>query len=208
MELIKNLQWRYATKRMNGTKVPAEKLDNILTAIQLTPTSLGVQPFKVLVIEDQATLKAIHEKACQQPQVLECSALLVFAARTGLTDAEIDAYMNNVATTRNIPVSALDAFRGMVAAAQGFPSADYTVWAAKQAYIALGVSMVAAAELKIDATPMEGFSGPALDEVLKLEEKGLKSAVLLAVGYRDEQNDYLVNAAKVRKPKEELFEKI
>jgi nitroreductase len=206
MEILEKLQWRYATKRMNGTKVPTDKLENILKAIQLAPTSMGVQPFKVFVIENKEVLNTIHQGACQQPQVLESSALLVFAVRESLTDVEIDEYMNRTAAERNIPVSSLGDFRKMVSSVKGLSIADYTAWAAKQAYIALGIGLVAAATIHVDATPMEGFSPQAMDEVLNLKEKGLKSVVLLAIGYRDADNDHLAKAAKVRKPQELLFE--
>lgn len=206
MNLISNLKWRYATKRMNGTKVPKEKVDQILEAIQLAPTSIGIQPFKVFVVESEAMRKKIHAGACQQPQVLEGSHLLVFAARESLTNEEVDGYINRIAKTRNVPVESLADFRKMVESPQPMDANSYFAWAARQAYIALGFGLVTAALLEVDSTPMEGFNNAAMDEVLGLKEKGLRSAVLMALGYRDPKTDYLVNAAKVRKPISELFE--
>lgn len=206
MNLISNLKWRYATKRMNGTKVPKEKVDQILEAIQLAPTSIGIQPFKVFVVESEAMRKKIHAGACPQPQVLEGSHLLVFAARESLTKQEVDAYINHIATTRKMPVEGLADFRKMVESVQPMPADSYFAWAARQAYIALGFGLVTAASLEVDSTPMEGFNNAMMDEVLGLKEKGLRSAVLMALGYRDPKTDYLVNAAKVRKPISELFE--
>ena len=208
MDFLKKLQWRYATKHMNGTKVPTDKLDQILTAIQLAPTSIGIQPFKVFVVEGEDVRKKIHASACAQPQVLEGSHLLVFAAREALTNDEVEEYVNRIAKTRNVPVESLADFKSMIMSVQGMGKDDYFTWAAKQAYIALGFGLVAAAEVEVDSTPMEGFSAPAMDEVLGLRAKGYRSAVLLALGYREPKTDYLVNAAKVRKPIGDLFETI
>lgn len=208
MDFFKKLQWRYATKRMNGTTVPDEKLDQILAAIQLAPTSIGIQPFKVFVVGDEVMRKKIHASACQQPQVLEGSHLLVFAAREQLTNEEVDDYINRIAKTRNVSVESLSEFKKMVMSVQGMSKSDYTTWASKQCYIALGFGLIAAAEVGVDSTPMEGFSAPVMDEVLGLHAKGYRSAVLLALGYRDTKTDYLVNAAKVRKPISDLFEMI
>ena len=208
MDLLKKLQWRYATKRMNGTKVPKDKLDVILQAIQLAPTSIGIQPFKVFVVESEDVRKKIHAAACPQPQVLEGSHLLVFAAREALTNDEVDEYINRIAKTRNVPVESLAEFKKMVMSVQGMSTDDYFTWVAKQTYIALGLGLVGAAEVEVDSTPMEGFSAPAMDEVLGLRAKGYRSTVLLALGYRDNKTDYLVNAAKVRKPIGNLFETI
>jgi len=206
MTLIDKLNWRYATKRMNGTKVPQEKIDRILEAIRLSPTSMGLQAFKVIVVEDPALRERIYNEACQQPQIKEASHILVFAANKNVSAAQVDDYMQLIATTRDIPVETLAAFRaafdGIVAG-----SADQNfVWTARQAYIAFGVGIVAATNEDVDATPMEGFSTEALDKILGLSEQNLSSTTILTLGYRDETNDHLVHAAKVRKSKSALFE--
>jgi len=206
MTLIDKLNWRYATKRMNGTKVPQEKIDRILEAIRLSPTSMGLQAFKVIVVEDPALRERIYNEACQQPQIKEASHILVFAANKNVSAAQVDDYMQLIATTRDIPVETLAAFRaafdGIVAG-----SADQNfVWTARQAYIAFGVGIVAATNEDVDATPMEGFSTEALDKILGLSEQNLSSTTILTLGYRDEANDHLVHAAKVRKSKSALFE--
>jgi nitroreductase / dihydropteridine reductase len=208
MDLLKSLEWRYATKRMNGTKIREEKLEEILEAIRLAPTSLGVQPFQVLVIDSKEVREKINKEACKQPQVVESSQLLVFAVKTKITDDDINKYMNLVAKTRNIPVENLDGFKGMVAGLKAYNDTDYTNWASRQAYIALGIGLASAAINEVDATPMEGFESVILDEVLGLQEKGLHSVVVMALGYRDEKNDYLANAKKVRKPASDLFIRI
>lgn len=205
MELNKVLEWRYATKRMNGAKVPQEKVDSILKSVQLAPTSLGLQAFHLFSIENPALRQTIFEKSCQQPQVVEGSHLLVFAARTEVADQDIDAYMELVSKTRGVPVDKLAAFREMVASVQGMDSERLLNWTSRQVYIALGVALVAAAELNVDSTPIEGFSPEVMDEILGLKEKGLHSVVVLALGYRDEANDHLALAAKVRKPLNDII---
>jgi len=206
MTLIEKLNWRYATKRMNGTKVPQEKIDRILEAIRLSPTSMGLQPFKVIVVEDPALRERIFDEACHQPQIKEASHILVFAANKNVSAEQVDAYMNLIAKTREIPVESLDGFR---AAFDGIVAGDATqnfIWTARQAYIAFGVGIVAATNEDVDATPMEGFSSEALDKILGLAEQNLGSTTILTLGYRDETNDQLVHAAKVRKSKSALFE--
>ena len=206
MTLIDKLNWRYATKRMNGTKVPQEKIDRILEAIRLSPTSFGLQPFKVIVVEDPALRERIYNEACQQPQIKEASHILVFAANKKVTAAQIDDYMNRIASTRAIPVGALAGFRAAFDGTVAGTAEQNFVWTARQAYIAFGVGIVAAANEDVDATPMEGFNPEALDKVLGLAEENLGSTTILTLGYRDDANDSLVHSAKVRKSKSAMFE--
>jgi nitroreductase len=209
MSVLKTLKWRYATKRMNGEKVPAEKIENILEAIQLTPTSIGLQPFTVIVVEDAETRAKIAPAIYNQPQITEGSHVIVFAAWKDYSIENVDKYINQMATLRGIPVEALDGMRNMaVGAISGKTPEQLLIWNQKQAYIALGFGLVAAADEQVDATPMEGFDPDALDAALGLADKGLRSTVILALGYRDEQNDYLNGKAKVRRDKAELFVKI
>ena len=205
MSLIDKLNWRYATKRMNGTKVPQEKVDRILEAIRLAPTSFGLQGFKVIVIENEALREQIFNGACQQPQIKEASHVLVFAANKKVSQELVDEYIQNIATTRNMPLEALDGFKGMFAGIVAGDEQQNFGWTARQTYIALGVGLVAAAEEEIDATPMEGFSAEAMDSILGLAEQNLSTVSVLTLGYRDAANDYLSAAPKVRKSKEDLF---
>ncbi len=204
MELNEILNWRYATKRMNGAKVSQEKIDKIVEAIQLTPTSLGFQPFHLFVVENEALRKTIFDKSCQQVQVTEGSHLLVLAARTEITDDEIEKYIQLVATTRGIPAVSLDGYKAMIATFKEKSPEHYLDWTARQAYIALGFGLIAAAAEQVDSTPIEGFDPHSLDEILGLKAQGLHSTVLITLGYRDEANDRLAKAAKVRKPISEL----
>lgn len=207
MDLIKQLNWRYATKRMNGAAVPAEKLNLIKEAIRLAPTSFGLQAFQVLEIEDKTLRERIFNEACQQPQINEASNVLVFAANKKVTAIMVDEYMNSIALTRGIPVDALAGFRAAFDGAVASSEQDNFVWNARQTYIALGVALTAAAALEVDATPMEGFNPGALDEILGLSEKNLSAVTILALGYRDAQADGLSVAAKVRKSVDSLFVK-
>jgi Nitroreductase len=209
MSLVTTLNWRYATKRMNGQKVPAEKVENILKAIQLAPTSIGLQPFTVLVIEDEETRAKIAPAIYNQPQITQGSHVVVFAAWKEYSQQDIDKYLNHIAELRNVPVDSLDGLKNMIEGAiSGKTPEQLLVWNQKQAYIALGFGLVAAAEEQVDATPMEGFDPDALDAALGLTEKGLRSTLVLALGYRDATNDYMNGKAKVRRKKEELFIKI
>lgn len=206
MSLIEDLNWRYATKRMNGQKVPQEKIDYILEAIRLAATSFGLQPFTILVVKSEELRKQIQPVAYNQPQILEASHLLVFAAWNDVTDANITAYINDVATTRGIPIESLQGFHNAIAGTiEKLNQEQRFNWSAKQAYIALGTGLAAAAEQKVDATPMEGFDALGLDVLLDLQTKGLRSVAIMSLGYRDEANDQLAHAKKVRRAKEQLF---
>ncbi|WP_209403766.1 NAD(P)H-dependent oxidoreductase [Pseudozobellia sp. WGM2] len=209
MSLIENLNWRYATKKMSGKIVPEEKLEIILDAIQLAPTSSGLQPFKVLVISDRELLAKIQPVAMGQSQITDCSHLLVFAAWENYTLEKIESVFNYTLSERGLPLNTMDDYKNNLWGMYGqLPEDWHANHAAKQAYIALGIGLTAAAEQKVDATPMEGFDPNALDELLNLKEKGLESSALLALGYRDAENDWLANMKKVRKPKNELFIKL
>jgi nitroreductase len=199
------LRWRYATKRMTGETISDESLKTILEAIRLAPTSLGLQPFSVFVVSHKELKERLAPAAYNQPQITESSHLLVFAAKKDISPEFIEEYLKNVAETRNTTVDSLAGFRSMIEGYVSGNSAHIEAWAGKQAYIALGFALAAAALEKVDATPMEGFSPDAVDEVLSLQEKGLRSVCLLALGKRNEQEDSLAHAAKVRRSEKDLF---
>lgn len=206
MSLIEDLNWRYATKRMNGQKVPQEKIDYILEATRLAATSYGLQPFTILVVESEELRKKIQPVAYNQPQILEASHLLIFAAWDDVTEAHITTYINDVAATRGVPAEALQGFHNtMIGTVQRLTQEQRFNWATKQAYIAFGTALAAAAEQKVDATPMEGFDPLGLDTLLDLKSKGLRSVTIMPLGYRDEANDQLAYAKKVRRAKDQLF---
>ncbi|MBC7557668.1 MAG: NAD(P)H-dependent oxidoreductase [Chryseobacterium sp.] len=205
MSLINDLQWRYATKKMTGKSVSAEQLNNILAATNLSATSYGLQPFTVIVVSNEATKQKLQAAAYGQEQVGTASHVFVFAVPLNLTENEVNTYIQNIAETRNLPIEALDGFKGMMmGSVEGLSDQEKQNWSAKQAYIALGTALVAAAEQKIDACPMEGFNASQFDEILNLSEKGLKSVVIMPIGFRAADDD-TARYKKVRKAESELF---
>ncbi len=206
MELLEAMNWRYAAKKMNGQKVPAEKLDTILESIRLSASSVGLQPYNVIVIDNPELKRKIHEKACPQPQIVEGSHVLVFAHWADLDASQIDAYIQLIADTRHVPVDSLALFSDKIKESLlSRTPEDRANWSARQSYIGLGSALIAAATEHVDATPIEGFDAAALDELLDLPAKGLRSVTLIALGYRDEEKDFLAKAPKVRRSKKELF---
>jgi len=209
MELIEQLKWRYSAKRMNGKSVPGDKIRFILDAIALAPSSMGLQPFQIMVIEDPKVRQEIYEKASRQPQILECSHLLVFCGWTSVQPQQIDEYITTISNTRNIPPIKLEDFKNsLLKFATSMTTDEIKEWTARQSYLALGTAIDAAALSHVDATPMEGFSASALDKLLGLPDRHMHSCVLLALGYRDVQKDEFAAAPKVRRQFEELFEMI
>jgi len=209
MDLTTALKWRYATKRMTGEKVSDAHLAQILEAIQLSPSSRGLQPYKIFVIEADEWKKKIQPVADGQPQIVECSHLLVFCVEVSTSKEKLESYIRHLAVERNLTLEKLDGLKSVLFRDQlPMNEEQYYHWAAKQAYIALAYGQLMANTLGIDAAALEGFSPKELDELLDLKNQGLRSAVLLAIGYRDENADYMLKLKKVRKPKSELFKSI
>jgi nitroreductase len=188
---------------MNGEEISNEKSEIILEAIRLAPTSMGLQPFKVLVIKDKEIRERMKQACYNQPQITESAFMLVFAVWKDNYEQKATDYIELIAKTRNQSIESIDGFKKNLLNA--IKSNDPISWAALQAYIAFGFGLATAAMLKIDTTPMEGFMPDELDKVLELDKLGLKSVVIMAIGNRDEKNDYLVNLPKVRKSKEDFF---
>ena len=205
MKLLEALQWRYAVKKMNGTKVPAEKLETIIEATRLAPSGFGLTPYSIIVVEDEETRKKLQPAFYNQSQVVDGSVVIVFAAWNNVSEKEIADYMQEIADQRGVSIDSLKDFSGAVNGSFKNKTPEQArVWADKQAYLALGFSLVAAAAEEIDATPMEGFAPDAVDEILGLKALGLHSTVALTLGFRDAANDYLVNAKKVRRTTNKL----
>lgn len=206
MSLIEALNWRYAVKKMTGEPVEQEKVDQIIAAIHLAPTSSGLQPFKVIVVTDQELKEKIAPIAFNQPQIIDSSHLLIFAALENYTEEGIDKVFSRMNAERGLPESATDAYKtqlkGIILSKT--PEENFN-HAARQAYIGLGAAIAQAALLKVDSTPMEGFNGPELDVLLGLDKQGLRSVLLLPLGHRDVENDWLVNLKKVRTPMNEFL---
>lgn len=199
MSLIEALKWRYAVKKMNGQAVPQEKVDQIIEAARLAPTSSGLQPFKVLVITNDEIKQQILPHAYAQSQIVDSSHVLVFAAWDNYTAERIDEVFERTNAERGVPAEATADYVARLKAMY-LPREENTNFehAARQAYIAFGLAIAEAALLKVDATPMEGFDNAKVDEVLNLKAQGLKSVTILPLGYRDEANDWLANLKKVR----------
>jgi nitroreductase / dihydropteridine reductase len=204
MNLIEAMNWRYAVKKYTNEKVPTEKVENIIEAVNLSASSVGLQSYRLFVIEN-AELKQKLGGHSFNSQIREASHLLVFAAFDSISQQLIDAYFDRMATIREMPIESLADFKSQIVA-YFTPRTDEEnfIWSTKQAYIALGTALIAAANEQVDATPMEGFEAEKFDEILDLRAKGLKSVVILALGYRDEENDYLAKLKKVRLPIEEF----
>ncbi|MES2417125.1 MAG: NAD(P)H-dependent oxidoreductase [Bacteroidota bacterium] len=205
MSLINALNWRYATKKMNGQAVPQEKVDQILEAARLAPTSSGLQPYKVIVVTDPALKAQILPLAYNQAQIIDSSHLLIFAAWDNYTEDRINNVFAHANKERGLPQETTADYQQTLNNMYLPRTASVNFQhAARQAYIGFGMAIAEAALLKVDATPMEGFDGPKIDELLNLTAQGLKSVTLLPLGYRDEVGDWLVNMKKVRQPKAEF----
>lgn len=205
MELLDKLNWRYAAKAMNGKKVAQDKIDRILEAARLAPTSSGLQPFEIIVITNEELKEKIKPVAWNQSVITDCSHLLIFAAWDTYTADRINKMFDLTNEVRGFENEGWENYRQMLLGS--YPQKDTEVnfnHAAKQAYIAFSAAIIAAAYEGVDATPLEGFDPAAVDEILGLTEKGLRSAVMLPIGYRSADQDWLVNLPKVRKSTEDL----
>lgn len=208
MNLIDDLNWRHACKGMNGTKVSKEKIDNILEAINLAPTSLGMQVFKVLVIENQKLKEQIFNEACQQQPVTACSHLLVFATGTQITEKYLDDYFALIERKRNPGKDWCDKYRKKIETFREKNYENLEGWLARQVYIALGFACVVAANERVDSVPIEGFDKNILNKILNLPDQHLSAVVMLPLGYKDPEKDWINNQPKVRKDTKDLFEVI
>ncbi|TRL39018.1 NAD(P)H-dependent oxidoreductase [Rhizobium straminoryzae] len=204
--LLEKLNWRYATKKMDPSKTVSEdKVERIVEAARLAPTSSGLQPFEVIVVTNKDVLAKIREVAWNQAQITDGSHLLVFAAWDNYTAERINTMFDLVNQERNFTNEGWENYRQMLL--NTYPARDAQVnyeHAARQAYIGFGMSIAQAAFEGVDATPMEGFDPAKVDEILGLRERGLRSVTLLPLGYRQPDGDWLVNLKKVRRPTEDF----
>lgn len=203
---IENQKWRYATKKFDATKkVSASDLETLKDAIQLSSSSYGLQLYKVFIIENPEVRAQLQPASWGQSQIVDASHLLVFANIVDVKESDIDAYVQNIADTRGLSVEDLKGYSDfMKSKIVPLPVEQKAVWTSKQTYLALGNLLNAAADLKIDVTPMEGFEPEKYNEILGLNELGLNASLVAAVGYRHEE-DATQHYVKVRKPKQELF---
>lgn len=198
--------WRYATKKFDAAKkITTEDLNTLKEAIRLSSSSYGLQPYKVIIVENPELRAKIQPSAWGQSQIVEASHLIVFANETNIGDSAIDSYLKNISEIRNTPIEALNGYGDfMKSKILSLPEDAKNIWTAKQTYLALGNLLNAAAELKIDATPMEGFVPDEVNEILGLDKLGLNATLIATLGYRHDE-DTTQHYKKVRKSNEELF---
>ncbi|OYO28527.1 NAD(P)H-dependent oxidoreductase [Janthinobacterium sp. PC23-8] len=205
-DLLQDLQWRYATKKMDPSKaVPQDKVDRIVEAVRLTASSSGLQPYEVFVVSNPKLRAQIKPHAWNQAQVTDCSHLLVFAAWDNYTVERINHMFDLVNTVRGFKNEGWEAYRQQIL--NTYPQRDAETnyqHAARQAYIGVGTALIAAAQEKVDSVPMEGFDPAKVDQILGLNARGLRSVVILPLGYRANEGDWLQNLEKVRRPQEEF----
>lgn len=201
MQFIEDLKWRYASKAMNGKKIDESKINNILESIILAPTSSGLQPFEILIVKNSELKEKIKPLAFNQSVITECSHLLVFAVWNNYTEERINHAFEVSHGIRGFNQEWDNYRKRLLEMYVGRPAQENFEHAARQAYIAFGFAIATAATERVDSTPIEGFNPEAVDALLELKAKGLRSVLLLPLGYRDEQKDWLVDLKKVRKPK-------
>ncbi len=203
---IESQNWRYATKKFDASKKISEAdLDQLKEAIRLSTSSYGLQPYKIIVVENADLRAQIQTAAWGQSQIVDASHLLIFANQINFGDTEIEAYAKNTALTRGLTLESVTGFADfMKSKISTLPEDVKNIWSAKQTYLALGNLLNAAAHLKIDATPMEGFVPEKVNAILGLNELSLNACLIATIGYRHEE-DALQYLKKVRKPNTELF---
>lgn len=209
MDIIEALEWRYAVKKFDPLKrISDQQLDRILKGLQLTPTSMGLQLMRFIIITDEEIKKAITPIAFNQSQVEDCSHLIVMCRKNNVLENDIESFVSHTADTRDLDVKSktMVNFEKMLSGALSLPKQQQKAWMENQVYIALGNLMTLCAAENVDACPMEGFDRKRLDECLKLAEDGLNAVVMCPIGYRSEQDKY-ATVKKVRRPLNSLIEK-
>ena len=208
--LLDKMQWRYAAKKMDAAKVvPQDKVEHIIEAARLAPTSSGLQPFEIIVVTNKDIRTKIQAAAHNQAQITEGSHLLVFAAWNTYTAERINHMFDLTNAERGGTNEGWENYRQMLL--KNYPARDAQVnfeHAARQAYIALGTSLIAAAFEEVDSTPMEGFDPKSVDDVLGLGAKGLRSVALMPLGYRLKGQDWLETLKKIRRPVSEFVTEV
>lgn len=206
-QLLEQLNWRYATKQFDpDRKIPAAEWAALEEAIRLAPSSLGVQPWVFVVVNDPEVRKQLREASWGQPQITDASHMIVFAAKKDITETDVDHYMQRIADVRGASMADLAGFRGMVTGSvlDGKDSAGRALWTSRQAYIPIGVLLTSAALMGLDACPMEGINPAEYDRILGLDAKGLTALAVVTVGYRSAEDKYAA-LPKVRFPAEEVL---
>ncbi|WP_159021385.1 NAD(P)H-dependent oxidoreductase [Formosa sp. L2A11] len=201
MDIIKQLQWRYATKKFDNTKIiDDQKINILLESFNLTATSYGLQPIKLVVIKNKTLQDQLVPASMNQEQIRQASHVLVICIETTINKIFIENYFSRVKALRNTPDAVLTPFKSfLINDFETKEQLEIEAWAKKQAYLALGNLLTVCAIEEIDSCPMEGFIPTEYDKLLHLEDKGLKSVLVLPIGYRAE-DDIFSDLKKVRKP--------
>jgi nitroreductase len=209
MDIIEKLKWRYATKKFDPSKkLTGHQMERLLQSINLTPTSMGMQVFSVVLVEDADIRLKLREASNNQSQVTDASHFILFVRPTKVTDKWADAHAANIVKTRGVtPESVAGYVRSMKNIIGNMSDESAEIWTSKQIYIALGVLMATCAAEGIDACPMEGFNAHKYDEILQLPSKGYHAVVAAAVGFRSKEDKY-ATLPKVRKDLSELVIKV
>ncbi|WP_053991269.1 NAD(P)H-dependent oxidoreductase [Mangrovimonas sp. TPBH4] len=204
MEILKFLEWRYATKTFDSNKkVSTEKLNTLKKAFNLTATSYGLQPIKLVIINNKELQQELLQYSMNQKQIVSASHVLVFCIQTNIDKSFVNEYFKRVHDLRQTPKEVLKPFEDfLVDDFEQKTQREIEDWATRQAYLALGNIMTVCALEQVDSCPMEGFLSEEYDRVLKLKDYYLKSVLLLPIGYRSE-NDVFAHMKKVRKPVED-----
>ncbi|MEM9525982.1 MAG: NAD(P)H-dependent oxidoreductase [Bacteroidota bacterium] len=205
-DILDALKWRYATKKFDSSRrVSEEDITTLKQAVNLTATSYGLQPFRVVLVSDEATKEKLREAAFGQPQLTTASHVFVFASKLEVSPEYVDAFIHRLAEGRGLALEAIQGYGDYIKGSLTTKDADFIKdWTRRQAYIALGSLLATAGELRVDSCPMEGFDPAKVDEILGLTEQGLTASVIAPVGYRSAE-DQTQHAAKVRLPLAELF---
>ena len=206
-KIIADLNWRYATKKFNPEmKISSEDFDTICESLRLVPSSYGLQPVKYIVVNDKSMREKLLPLAYNQPQITDASHLIVICSYRNISPNMVGEHLSLMSEKRNIPLEDLSKFgENMYASFAKLSAEELCEWTARQAYISLGHIMHTCANLRIDATPMEGFNKTSFDEALNLTSNNLQSVLLLALGYRSPE-DKLSSLPKVRKHLSEIIE--
>ncbi len=204
--VIDAMEWRYATNKFDPIKkLSAKDLNNLMEAVILSPSSFGLQPWKLIVVTNPKIRAKLQEAGYGQPKISEASHLIVFAAEKNIDDTLIDNFIKTVAKTRSIPIENLKGKADMMKGSILSKTIEQRVeWVTRQVYIALGVLITTAAIAGIDVGPMEGFDPKKFDEILGLDKMGLEAKVIAAVGYRA-SDDPNLQLKKVRFSKEDIL---
>lgn len=204
MELFEALNWRIATKKFDSKKLSEDQVSQLVEAFRLAPTSYGLQALKLIIVNDEQKRALIREAAYGQPQVTDASHLFVLSVQANYDEKDVDGYAQLIAETRGVSIDSITGFISTIKnSVNNLDETRKVTWLSKQVYLALGVLLTSAAIQEIDACPMEGFNPEKVDEILGLQEKGLRSLVLVPVGYRSEDDVY-PKLKKVRKSKDSL----